>query len=144
MPRRLPARWDDWLAFFASRLPDPVAREEHDDGSLTFTAGDPGEVIVRLTARTIHVAEFTAGQLEPPGRRPPPRWLGRIYWRRMRESLAIGAVEALVRAARQGRRATYRRCEVCERRCAPERMADADTCRDCAARSPAEAGDIGE
>ena len=133
MPQKIPAGWDDWLAFFASQLPYPVQREEHDDGSVTYTAGDPGEVIVRLTPRLIQVAAFTARQLEPAERRTMPRWLGRIYWRRMREGLAIGAVEALVHAAREGRRATFRRCEVCERRCAPERMLDAVTCRECGA-----------
>ena len=135
MPQKLPARWDDWLAFFASQLPEPVHREDHEDGSITYTAGDPGEVIVRLTPRVIHVAEFTARQAEPVDRRPPPRWLGRVYWRRMRERLAIGAVEALVHAARQGRRATYRRCELCDRLCAPERMVDPVTCRACVDRS---------
>jgi hypothetical protein len=133
MQRRLPPRWDDWLAFFASQLPHPVRCEEHADASLTYTAGDPGEVIVRLTPRSIRVAEFTARQLDPADRRAAPRWLGRVYWRRMREGLAIGVVEALLHAAREGRRATFRRCELCERRCPPEWMVDAVTCRDCAA-----------
>jgi hypothetical protein len=75
---RLPPGWEDWLAFFAARLPEPVTREDAEDGTVTYLAGDPGEVIVQLSQRAIAVSEFRV-RLDASGVPVAiPRLLGRI------------------------------------------------------------------
>ena len=132
MPATLPEGWEDWLAFFSAQLPRPIEQVEAEDGSLTFTAGDPGEVIVHLTPSVIRVGEFSVewrGSDEPEVR---ARWLGRVYWRRIPPPLAIPVVERLIDAAREMRRSRFRTCEVCEKRFPPESMFDDTTCQECA------------
>lgn len=140
-PEDLPEGWEDWLAFFAAQLPQPLDRDEV-EGVVTFVAGDPGEVIVQLTPHVIRVAEYVASREAAATRGTPgatgarARWLGRIYWQRMPPTAAISVVESLVGAARETRRSRFRTCPWCERHLPPEQMLDETTCRRCAAESP--------
>lgn len=132
---RLPSGWEHWLAYFAARLPQPVFREDSDD-AITYVAGDPGEVIVRLSPRAIDVAEFTVRTSAGPST-IAPRWLGRVRWPRIPDDRAIELVEALIATARELRRSRFRECALCERPTPPEAMHDEWTCRACAAHDAA-------
>jgi hypothetical protein len=119
------------LAFFAARLPEPVTREDAEDGTVTYLAGDPGEVIVQLSQRAIAVSEFRV-RLDASGVPVAiPRLLGRIRWPRLPDDRAIAAVEALISAARQLRRDSFRTCAVCERQTPPERLHRSGVCLEC-------------
>ena len=59
MSVELPEGWEAWLAFFTAALPRPVEQAQAADGSITFRAGDPGEVIVHLAPNVITVSIFT-------------------------------------------------------------------------------------
>jgi hypothetical protein len=129
-----PEGWEDWLAFFGAQLPAPVKRFESGSGTLTFVAGDPPEVVVRLTHRAIRVAEVHRLSRRDAARVVHYRWVGRIAWRWLPGRHSVKMVEQLVAAARQGRLGRYGACFVCGRRLPPEWMADADTCRRCVKR----------
>lgn len=128
---RLPPGWEDWLAFFAARLPEPVRRDQAGDDTVIFLGGDPAEVIVRLSPRSIDVGEFTVRRVSGHAI-VSPRWIGRLRWTRLGTDRAISAVEALVAAARENRRSRFRTCAVCERLTAPEHLRDDDVCQHCA------------
>jgi len=130
--QQIPEGWEDWLAFFGAQLPQPVQAREGEDGTFTFTGGDPGEVIVHLTPTVIRVAEFTGRVTD--GLTIRPRWLGRVYWRRMLSVVAIPIIERLINAAREMRLSRFRTCEICEKRLPPEWMFDDTTCQRCANR----------
>ncbi|MCU0256101.1 MAG: hypothetical protein MUF60_05115 [Vicinamibacterales bacterium] len=123
--------WEDWIAFFEARLPQPLDRADGEDGGITYTSGQPGEVVVRLTRATITVSEFAVawdgGRLVPA-----PRRLGSLRWRRIGSSRAIAIVEQLLAAAREARRSRYLVCRSCERPYPPEWMHDEVTCQECA------------
>jgi hypothetical protein len=124
--------FEEWLAFLAAQLPDPVNQEEHPDGSVWFTGGEPGQVIARLTRSTITVFEFTVVR---DGSRTPvvtPRRIGTVAWRRARNNEMVRAVSALIDAARQVRLAKFTVCVQCERPTPPEAMSDEDICQSCA------------
>jgi hypothetical protein len=127
----LPRGWEDWLAFFAAQLPEPVEREGTGEDTVLFLGGDPPEVIVRLSPRTIDVGEFTVRRVAGNAM-VTPRWLGRLRWTRLGTDRAIAAVEALVAAARENRRSRFRTCVVCERLTAPEHLRDDEVCQGCA------------
>ena len=128
--QQIPEGWEDWLAFFSARLPRPVQEREGEDGTFTFTGGDPGEVIVQLTPSVIRVAEFSVRATD--GLTISPHWLGRIYWRRMPSVLAIPIIERLIDAAREMRHARFATCQICEKRLPPEWMFDDTICQRCA------------
>jgi hypothetical protein len=121
---------EHWLAFFAARLPQPLHREESEE-AIIYVAGEPGEVVVRLSPRAIDIAEFTV-RVTSEAMTVVPRWLGRVRWRRIPEDRAIELVETLIAAARELRRSRFRECAVCERLTPPEAMLDDWTCRVCA------------
>jgi len=108
-------------------LPRPVA------GTTTLIGGDPGEVIVRVTASAIEVMEFSVDWLGPH----EPVTFGLPV-----ASLALGAdraalVEAIAHA-RARRIARYRRCERCGRVQPPEWMMDDEDeqrCQECFERA---------
>jgi hypothetical protein len=129
-----PEGWEDWLAFFGARLPTPVRREEDGTGALTFRAGDPPLVVVRLTHTGIHVARVRRISRRADSKFLHYRWIGRIAWRQVPGRRAVPLVEQLVSAARDLRLATYRTCFVCNRRRPPEWMAEEEICRRCAGR----------
>jgi hypothetical protein len=129
----VPSEWDEWLAFFSASLPDPVRTEHRDDGAVVFTAGEPVEVVVRLTPRWIGVATV-AVRRGAEGPRLVPLGAGRIRWPRLTPRRALAAVEALVGAARATRRARFASCDACDTLTPPESMTRDGICLRCAAR----------
>jgi hypothetical protein len=132
----LPEGWEAWLAFFTASLPEPVEQAQLPDGSMLFRAGDPGEVIVHLMPGTITVSLFTVRSA--PGGEPlvVARPVGRVLWRRLELDHATHAVDALIKAARSTRRASFRLCDVCEELKPPEAMREESLCESCAAIEP--------
>jgi hypothetical protein len=134
MSDELPEGWEAWLAFFTASLPQPVEQSTAPDGSVTFRAGDPGEVIVHLTANVITVSMFTVQWARPHEPLIVAKPVGYVRWRRVLAEGATAAVEALVNAARAARLSRFRTCDICERNMPPEYMHDERTCDSCAAR----------
>lgn len=122
--------YEEWHAFLAAHLPEPLAVEEGDGEETWFTAGDPGEVIVRLRARTVAVFEFT---IRWTGARAAvrPRLVGSLRPAGVDDARAMAIVESLIAAARERRLGSYQPCQVCGRRQPPEAMHD-DACPECA------------
>jgi hypothetical protein len=124
-----PEGWEEWAAFLAAQLPEPVQQETGPGGATCFVAGDPPEILVRLSASSVTVSVYL---LDPADEGPRPRRLGMIVWRRLSSSQAIALVAGLIRGAHDLHVATYRECQYCERRKPPEQMQDAETCLACA------------
>jgi hypothetical protein len=131
MSLHYPHGWEHWLAFFAARLRAPVQSEEHEDGSISYVAGDPGEVVVHLSPETITVGAYT---IDPAQDGPvvTAREIGTVRWPRLDQDEALAIVERLIQAARRVRRDTFTTCARCERDTPPEWMFDDEICRDCA------------
>jgi hypothetical protein len=125
-------RYEQLIAYLNSRLPTPVEQQSDDDGGLQFLSGDPPEVVVTLTETSVIVSQF-AGVWETPFHLAPrPRRVGIVKWRRLPENELLTAIDALVKGAREARRAAYRTCEYCGRHTAPEWMYDDSACQSCA------------
>lgn len=127
--------FEEWLAFIATHLPEPVTEEQTDDGT-TFTGGDPGQVMIRLTGSTITVLEYAVVWNGPHTPVLSPRRIGTVAWRRARTHEMTTAVAALIEAARKARLAKFRVCERCERSTPPEWMHDDGVCQSCAQTNP--------
>jgi hypothetical protein len=130
-----PEGWEGWLAFLGAQLPGPVRRQEHENGALTFTAGEPPLVVVRLTPAAIRVARVIRVSRRAGSTFVQYRWIGRIAWGHLPGRRSVHLVEQFVTVARELRLAVYRTCFVCNRRLPPEWMEeDTDICRRCGRR----------
>jgi hypothetical protein len=110
-----------------------VAEEAVRDGSVVLVGGNPGEVVVRLTRSMASVSEYAVEWCGPTDLAIRPVLFGSVQWRRMPEIHALASLNALIRAARDARRTTYRPCVRCARPTAPERLLDDGTCQECEA-----------
>jgi hypothetical protein len=122
--------YEEWHAFIAAHLPEPLSIEDGEDDETWFTAGDPGEVIVRLRSRAVSVYEFT---VKVAGGRQVvrPRLVGMLRPAGVDDSRAMAIVDSLIGAARERRIGSYQSCQVCARRQPPETMRDS-YCPECA------------
>lgn len=127
-------RFEQLIAYLASNLPAPVDQHADADGSMRFTGGDPPEVVAHLTNATVTIFQF-AGVWETPFRfTAKPRRVGVVNWRRLPENTLLGALDALIKGAREARRARYQTCRYCDRPTAPEWLHDQGVCQACADR----------
>jgi hypothetical protein len=94
-----------------------------------FTAGDPPEVVVRLSPSSITVSTCAS---EPDAVGFRRRRLGTIVWRRLSPGTVMTLVTELIASAREKRLATFRQCLYCEKMKPPEEMHGDDVCVDCA------------
>jgi hypothetical protein len=127
-----PERYEQLIAYLESHLPRPAERHEHADGSLEFVAGDPPEIAVSLTERSVIVFGFAAVQDTPHTLAAKPRRVGVLKWRRLPETALFNALGALLKGAREARAAQFRACEVCGHETPPERLQRDGVCRECA------------
>jgi len=128
----VPERYEQLIAYLNSQLPGPVTQEVDDDGALQFVSGEPPEVVVVLTQTSVAVAQF-AGVWETPFHlATKARRVGTLKWRRLPENALLAALDALIKGAREARRAAYRTCQYCGRSTAPEWMHDDSACQTCA------------
>lgn len=127
-----PERYEQLIAFLDNNLPAPVERRELADGSLQFIGGDPQEVVAQLTDTSVIVSAFAAVWDTPYALTPRPRRVGIVKWRRLPENAMLAAISALVKGAREARAASYRICDRCGRRTAPEWLETDTTCHSCA------------
>jgi hypothetical protein len=125
---------EEWHAFIAAHLNEPVEREERADGATYFTGGNPGEVIVRLSRSSITVWEFAVAWDGAYTQVVTPRLIGSVRWRRVTERAGMKAVQALIEAAKESRQAKFRDCQHCSERFPPEWMYEDDVCVSCAQR----------
>jgi hypothetical protein len=127
-----PERYEQLIAFLDSQLPAPVDRQEDADGTIHFVAGEPAEVVVSLTDTSVVVSEF-AGVWESPFKfSARPRRVGILKWRRLPETALFNALGALMKGAREARRARFQTCRNCGQHTAPEWMHDEGVCQACA------------
>lgn len=120
---------EEWHAYIAAHLPEPVVVEHGAGGETWFTGGDPGEVLVRLRPRSIAVFEF-AIQFDGRSAEIAPRLVGSFRPAGVPDGRAMEIVSSLVEAARQLRLGRFGACRVCGERHPPESMADG-VCREC-------------
>ena len=124
-----PEGWEEWVAFLTTHLPEPIQQEVVPSGVIFFTAGDPPEVVVRLSPSSITVSTC-ASELDGVVLRP--QRLGTIVWRRLPAGRVMALVAELIASARERRQATYRQCFYCEQMKPPEQMHEEDVCVECA------------
>jgi hypothetical protein len=126
-----PERFEQLIAFLSATLPAPVEQHAADDGSVLFTGGSPGEVVVHLTETSVIVAEY-AGQWDTRyAFRVRPRRVGMLKWRRLPEPALMNALAQLIGGARDARRARYRICRFCDVTNPPEWMDTDEVCVGC-------------
>ncbi len=113
-----PATWRELLL---SMLPIPVVETEHG-----VVAGDPGEVVVRITDETLEVAAYRA---ELRGGGPV---VTAKKWKTFDLETGPSEVAKAIQKARARRLRTYRWCTGCRKVLPPEQMADSVLCRHCA------------
>jgi hypothetical protein len=128
----VPERFEQLIAYLNSQLPAPVDQQTADDGSLQFIGGDPPEVVVLLTERSIIVSEFAGTWTTAFEFAAKPRRVGVLKWRRLPENALLGALHQLIKGAREARRAAYQTCQYCGRSTAPEWLHDEGVCQPCA------------
>lgn len=128
------AAFEELIAFITAQLPAPVQQDFEDDGSVSFVGGEPAEVIVRLTATTVTVAEYTVrweGPLTPVAQ---PVEVAVLHWETVSGDAAMRVVRTLIGAAREARLSKYATCQACEKITPPEWMHDDEICQACAER----------
>jgi hypothetical protein len=126
-------RYEQLIAFLNTHLPLPVQQEELNDGSLMFTGGSPGEVVVRLTKASIVIEQYAVRWETPYTPVMRPRRVGVVNWRRLPESTVMTVVDQLIRGAKQARLSRYVMCQLCGETKPPEWMENHDLCQHCSA-----------
>jgi hypothetical protein len=121
-----------FIAAIRKLLPKPVRKVEDVDESTVLIAGNPGEVIVRVSESSLVVFEFAvewAGPDKPEVREIP---VASLAWPALPKAQALAAAAALIEAAKESRRSKYRKCRVCREMNPPEWLAGKDVCQACA------------
>ena len=113
-------------------LPAPLREEAQLDGSTVLVGGDPGEVIVRMTGSKVSIGEFTVRWEGPHTPVARPKRLAMLDWKNLPASRTVILLHMLIEAARDVRRARYRRCERCGDTKPPEWMHGENICQSCA------------
>src|SRR3954452_11132186 len=85
--------------YVKEHLPNPIRESEGLDGSLTLVGGDPGEVIVRLTAEEVLVSVFSVRWEGPHTPQVLPRPLASLSWCYIPTSSLMMSLHTLVAAA---------------------------------------------
>ena len=129
-----PERFEQLIAFISTHLPGPIEQQPGAEGSLIFTGGSPGEVIVHLTQVSVTIAEYSGAWETPSSFTVRPRRVGVLKWRRLPESELLSALGQLIKGAREARLARYRTCRFCGESSPPEWMDTDDVCVGCADR----------
>ena len=125
-------RFEQLIAYLGSNLPSPVEQQVDAEGSVQFIAGEPPEVVATLTSSSVEVSQF-AGFWETPFKfTAKPRRIGLLKWRRLPENALLDALAALIKGAREARLASFRICQYCDRKTAPEWLHDDQVCQSCA------------
>jgi len=124
-------RFDQLLSFLGTHLPAPIEQQHAADGTVLFTGGSPGEVVVHVTETSVIVAEYAGEWDTPYSFSVRPRRVGLVKWRRLTETALFGALEQLIRGARETRRARYRTCRYCDESNPPEWMHTEEICSGC-------------
>lgn len=125
-------RFDRLVAFLSTRLPAPIEQQQAADGTVLFTGGSPGEVVVHLTETSVIVAEYAGEWDTPYSFTVRPRRVGILKWRRLPDESLMAALDHLVKGARETRRARYRTCRYCDVVNPPEWMDSDEVCTGCA------------
>jgi hypothetical protein len=127
-----PDQFEQLVEFLDATLPSPIERHAGDDGSLLFTRGSPGEVVVRLTHTSVIVSEYAGEWDTPYAFTVRPRRVGMLKWRRLSAPSLLNALSQLIAGAREARRGRYRRCCHCGASSPPEWMHTDEVCVGCA------------
>jgi hypothetical protein len=122
--------YEEWHAFVATHLAEPVLEETAGDREVWFTSGEPGEVIVRVRHSTITVFEY-AERRRGASLVVRPIRVGGLRAAGVDDNRAMNIVQGLIGAARERRLGRYVECGVCRRREPPER-ARHQVCPECA------------
>jgi hypothetical protein len=122
--------YEEWHAFVATHLNEPVLEESGGDREVWFTSGEPGEVIVRVRHSTITVFEYAERRRGAQLLVHPVR-VGGLRATGVDDGRAMTIVQGLIAAARERRLGRYVECCVCGRREPPER-ARRQACAECA------------
>jgi hypothetical protein len=120
------------IAAIRKQLPKPVRKVVEADGSTVFIAGDPGEVIVRVSDSSLTVFEFAVEWIGPHQHEFREVPVARLEWPELPRARAIDAIAALIAATRASRLAKYRKCRFCGETSPPEWMTKKDVCDGCA------------
>ncbi len=123
---------DSIIEYLKELLPDPIREGEGLDGSLTLVGGDPGEVIVGMTADEVSVSVFSVLWEGPHTPRVFPRRLASLCWCHIPASSLMMSLHTLVDAASELRRESYSSCERCGKTKPPEWMHGDSICQSCA------------
>lgn len=123
--------FEEMLAFVLAQFDVPVERDDS-DGAVLITSGEPGEVIVRLTALDVTVAEYAVEEHGDNPESVDPIVIGSVMWSAISADAAMRVVKGLIGAAREARLAKFRVCRLCEQATPPEWMETDDLCADCA------------
>ncbi len=127
-------RFEQLIAFLNSHLPAPVDQRETADGALTFSGGEPPEVIALLTDTSVVISEFAGAWETPYTFAARPRRVGIVKWRRLPETELLNAIAALIKGARTTRLAKYQVCQYCGHNTAPEWLHENGVCASCGER----------
>ena len=98
---------DSIVRYVKELLPIPIWEEEGLDGSMTLVGGDPGEVIVRITADEVSVSVFSVRWEGPHTPRVFPQRLASLCWCHIPTPSLMMSLHTLVDAASEVRRESY-------------------------------------
>lgn len=127
-----PERFEQLIAYLDSNLPAPVERHDGADGSVEFVGGDPAQVVVSLSDRSVVVSEFAGIWENAFTLSARPKRVGVLKWRRLPETALFNALSALIKGAREARQSRFQACRDCGHQTAPEWMLEDGVCQSCA------------
>jgi len=125
---------DELIECVRSYLPSPIETETAIGGAVILTAGQPGEVIVKITGKRVRVGLFTIRWDGPHTPVVYPEWLATLYWKNLPRTEMTTLLHLVISRTSKLRRDTYGKCSRCGESKPPEWMHDEETCQSCAER----------
>jgi hypothetical protein len=116
--------------YLSTDLVQPCTTSTAWDGAEIYKAGDPPEVIVRLTSTEVQVYRPSFFWRNSHELTRDPQLLGTLNWRLLGRTDTFMACDNLIQTARRQRRESFRKCKYCGIIFGPEHM-DGDVCHGC-------------
>jgi hypothetical protein len=126
-----PLEFSQLVSILEDIVPHPISKENLPGGTIRMIGGEPGEVVIDLTDKTVTVSEFHLEQVSDRARVLQPNLLGTLHWTQVPTWSTRRILEELTATAANRNRAAWRDCIRCGTSTHPQNLTSSGVCTNC-------------